>query len=354
MAEESIETEIDLSKIPKPGQRQNVEKPLQSRKVADDGGGDIKSGDELEIEVVDDTPEADRGRQPRAPGTKSAVPSDDEIGQYTKGVQDRLKQMRWEYHEERRAKEEWQRQNAAAVGFAEKVHAENMRLRKLVEDGHKTMLGTSKSAADNEIAALQESLKAAHEQGDATKIAEITARMSKAAARLTNIEQATPVKFEEPPAQQQAQQRQEQQVNLTQPMQEWMDDNPWFNGRGELDREMTAYAFGVHDSLMARKVPPESPAYFKAINDKLRQKFPEYYGADDNKNDAGNNGSQTQRRTAVGSASRLNGAGANSETARARKDKVTLTASEVALAKRMRVPLEDFAREKLRLEQNNG
>lgn len=340
MAEESIETEIDLNNVPGPGQRQNIEKPIQSRQ------SEQEPDDKLDIEIVDDTPEADRGRPKAAPGTKSAVPSDEEIGQYTKGVQDRLKQMKWEYHNERRAKEQWQREHEAAVGFAERVHQENQKLRKLVEEGHRTLLGSNKSAVESEMAALQESLKAAHEAGDATKIAQLSATIAKAASRLTSIEQTAPIQFQPEPAPQQ--QQRQPAPTVTGPMQEWMDNNPWFNGSEEVEREMTSYAFGVHDALKARGVPLESPAYFKAINDKMRQKFPEYYG-DDDKGTTVN----TQRRTTVGSANRLNGAGVNADRG-ARKDKVTLTASEVALAKRMRVPLEDFAREKLRLEQSNG
>lgn len=349
MAEESIETEIDLSRDGKQTPQSQIERQVPpKREVAGDGGDD-----EPLFEIVDDTPPEDRGRKPLPPGTKSAVPSDDEIGQYTKGVQERLKQMRKEYHDERRAKEEWQREHNAALQIAQRIHNENQQLRRLVEDGHKTLLGSNKSAIESELAALQQSLKAAHEAGDAAQIATISANLSKAAARLTSVEQTSPIRFtEEQQQQQQLPQPQMQAPRLTNSMQDWMDDNPWFNGQGDTERRMTSYAFGVHDALKAKGVVLESPAYFKAINDEMRQKFPEYYGEDDSKgNDNGANRSQPPRRT-VGTASRLNGTSGQND--RSQNKKVTITQSEAAVAKRLGISVEQYAREKLRLEQSNG
>lgn len=354
MANESIETEIDLSKDDKPQRQERQQQTRQSQDKEIVGNGD----DDQLYEIIDDTPPEDRGRKPLPAGTKTAVPTDEEIGQYTKGVQERLKQMRKEYHDERRSKEEWQREHNAALQIAQRIHNENQQLRRLVEDGHKSMLGSNKSAIESELTALQQSLKAAHEAGDATQIAAISASLSKAAARLTSVEQASPIRFnEEQPQQQRQQQVQQAPARVTNSMQEWMDDNPWFNGPEDVEREMTSYAFGVHDSLKARGVPLESPAYYKAINEKMRQKFPEYYGDDDNgngsQNQNGNGAAQRQppRRT-VGSASRLNGSASAQD--RGQNKRVTITQSEAAVAKKLGVSLKQYAEEKLRLEQSNG
>src|SRR5512139_2356832 len=107
MATERIETEIDLNG-PTGGE------------VINDGAGSTPKGDELEIVVRDDTPDEDRGRKPfKGP---SAVPTDEEIGEYTKGVQDRIRQMKREYHDVRRERDEFIREHSAAIDFAKRIH----------------------------------------------------------------------------------------------------------------------------------------------------------------------------------------------------------------------------------------
>ena len=346
MANESIETEIDITK-PVPVDTERSPPRVQVRQPVQDDSPHDGIENDLDLEIVDDTPEVDRNR-PKPP-PKSAVPTDEEIGRYSENVQKRIKQMKLEYHEERRQKEAAFREHSAAIEMAKRIRAENEQLRKLVEQSHATMLGSNKSASENEIASLRESLRAAHEAGDSVKIAELQEKMSKAAARLVSIEQTQPLKFEEPPQQQQ-QPVQQPRVQLSGAMQGWMQDNPWFNGQGDAERRMTSYAFGVHDSLIRQGVVPESPAYFKAINDEMRSRFPEYYG--EQETDTGTRRSPPSQRRTVGSASRLAGGGPVENRSRTR---VTLTQSELAVAKRVGVSPQQYAREKLKaMEQNDG
>lgn len=340
MANETIDTIIDLNSPPE-------NKPNPDRGLSQDDG--------LEVVVVDDTPPEDRNRAPKAPGTSTAVPDEDEIGAYTEGVQKRIRQMKWEYHEERRAKETAQREGSAAMDMAARIHAENQRLKKLLEDGHKTMLESNKTAAQSEMSALQESLKAAMEQGNTTLAAELQGKMAKAGARVVAAEQTTPIKFEPmtdggdvpqfgtgqiPQSQPQLQQPPVQQrVSLSPKMQDWMAENRWFNQ----DRRMTSYAYGIHDELISQGIQPESDAYFKAINTELRQVFPEKF-----KNAA--DGAPPPR-PIVGGANRIDQPNANP---RRQNRRVELTQSELAVAKRLGITPQQYALEKQRLEQSNG
>ena len=69
----------------------------------------------LEVEVVDDTPEEDRGKPKRDENVPPQIPDDDEIKSYSGDVQKRIKQLKYEYHEERRAKEAAVRESQEAV-----------------------------------------------------------------------------------------------------------------------------------------------------------------------------------------------------------------------------------------------
>lgn len=340
MSVEKIETEIDLSG--KVGRSTPVE---------------VEQDDSIQVIERNDTPEQDRGRKPRDPNAKTAIPEDEEIGQYTKGVQDRMKQMKWEYHEERRAKEAWQREHGAAVDFAKKVHAENKRLRELVQSGHKTMLEGNKVAAETEMATLQEALKTALDTGDTTKAAELQTRLSKAAARAEAVQHIAPIRFEEEQADAAPSQQQVQpQVRLTSKMQEWMDENPWFN----TNKRMTAFAFGVHEELIDKGIPPESPKYFSEINKAVRGAFAEYFDAGDDDGDERDerqdrqdrqpDRDQRDRRGNPPPQRRTNVAAPTRSAAVRNPTKVELTSSEMAVARRLGITPEQYAREKIRLE----
>ena len=95
---------------------------------------------ELEVEVVDDTPEEDKNRPARTEGTKPDIPEDDEIAKYKGDAQKRIKQLKYEYHEERRAKEAAEREKNEAVKHAERILQENNKLRKTIDDGEAVLV----------------------------------------------------------------------------------------------------------------------------------------------------------------------------------------------------------------------
>jgi hypothetical protein len=102
---------------------ETVAEALESAKVQSNQFDD--DDDDFEIEVVDDTPEADRGKPRRADDSDPQIPDDDEIQSYSEGVQKRIKQLKFEYHEERRSKEEAARLREEALRYAQQVKTEN-------------------------------------------------------------------------------------------------------------------------------------------------------------------------------------------------------------------------------------
>ncbi len=295
--------------------------------------------DDLEVELVDDTPEEDRGRRPRDPKVKSQVPDDDEIGQYTKGVRDRLRTMAYEFHEERRAKESALRENEQAIGFAKRMLEQNKKLQEALTTGHKTLQETGKKSAENEITVIRSALSQALVAGDNDKIAELNERMSRATARAEAMDHIQPLVLPQPEEYKPAAPQVRTQVNLTETNQRWMESNQWFGK----DQRMTAVAMAEHERLIREGVRPESKAYYEGIDSAMRETFPSKFEKDDK-----DDGQTRQRpRSVVAPTTRTPASGS--------RGKVTLTLSEQRVAAKLGVPLKEYAAEKLaRMEQTNG
>ena len=99
---------------------QNVDFDATETQDVEEATKEEETSSEVEIEIVDDTPEEDKGRARRAEGAEPDIPDDEELESYSEGVQKRLKKMKWEFHEERRAKEESERLKEEAVTYAQK------------------------------------------------------------------------------------------------------------------------------------------------------------------------------------------------------------------------------------------
>ena len=134
-----------------------LEKAQQNQQDDDDG---------FEIEVVDDTPEEDRDKPRRAEGAEPNVPDDDEVKSYSEGVQKRIKQLKFEYHEERRAKEEAARLQDEALRYAQQVKQENDRLLKQLQEGESVLVDQAKGRVTAELDKAKAAYKAAYETGD--------------------------------------------------------------------------------------------------------------------------------------------------------------------------------------------
>ena len=111
---------------------------------------EIVDSSELEIDIVDDTPPEDRDR-PKRKAESEEKAEDEEISSYGENVQKRIKQIKYEYHEERRAKEEAQRIREEAVSYAQKLQEENNRLRKTLDDGENTLVEQAKGRLEAQL-----------------------------------------------------------------------------------------------------------------------------------------------------------------------------------------------------------
>jgi len=298
---------------------------------------------ELEVEVVDDTPEEDKNRPARTEGTKPDIPEDDEISSYKGDVQKRIKTLKYEYHEERRKKEAAEREKEEAVKHAERILQENNKLRKTLDDGEAVLVEQVKGKASAMIEAAKKEYKEAYEAGDPDKITEAQIKLNQAQNEAFRVQDYKPKpRAQEPEPKQVYTPAPAQKHEPTKEDKAWMAENDWFQKEGE--EAMTGFALGVHQSLIKKginpKIDPES--YYGEIDKKMKATFPDYF----NKNVV-----ETEEVTAP---PRQAGSVVAPPTRSAKKPrKVQLTSTQVNLARRLGLSNEQYAAQLLK-EASNG
>ena len=305
---------------------------------------EAKGKPEEEIEVVDDTPEPDRNRKPAPPEIVKEL-EEDELEGYTEKVKSRLINMKRVWHDERRAKEAALREQQEAVEFARKMLEENKRLKDRLSTGEKTLIDTTKSAAELELEMAKRAYKEAYESGEADRIVEAQEKFNAANYKLQRANDYKPT-LQEPETEVKLPQTTEDAnvPRLDSKTMAWQERNTWW-GR---DEEMTALALGYHQKLEKQYGVGYvgTDEYWNSIDETMRKRFPDYDWGDEPKTTNGG-GKPVVRAdkpaTVVAPASRST----NSK-------KIVLTARQVSLAKKLGLTPEQYAREQQRLERVNG
>lgn len=292
---------------------------------------------DVDIEVIDDTPVQDRGFKPRA---DVADVTDEELASYTDGVQKRIKALTHARHDERRAKETAFREREELERVAQRLVAENKKLKEYVSTGEQAYAGSLKQAAEAEYEMARKKFKEAHEAFDSDAILEAQSDLVKAQLKLEKATNFKPAPLQETPDGVQEPESSAQPVRLDEKTLRWQARNSWFGQTDPLSEEMTAVALTAHKQLVNSGVDPRSDEYFAQIDARLKKRFPDFYVSDDVDAKPAEN-----RRPAavVAPASRSTGA-----------KKVKLTTTQIAIAKRLNVPLELYAKQLTAQESANG
>ena len=303
--------------------------------------------DGFEVEIEDDTPEPDRGRKPMKEPVEE--PTEDELASYDEKVQQRIKKFTRGYHDERRAKEEALREREAAEKLTKQLWEQNRKLQEQVSLGSKAYIEQSKSSAEMEFDNAKKRFKEAVESGDYDAQTEAQVEIAKATMNLDKVQNMRPLQVEENDVQ--IQQRSTNQPNVSQRDQRWMQKNTWFG----TDPEMTASALGLHQKL-AKEHGADfvgSEDYYKRVDATMRRRFPEYYeDAQSYEDDAPSKKASepvyedepprraTKPANVVAPASRSTP-----------PNRVRLKASEAAIARRLGVPIELYAKQVAQLRR---
>ena len=279
--------------------------------------------EEVDIEVVNDTPKADRNRKPSDP---PAEVTDEELEGYSEKVRNRIKHFSKGYHDERRAKESAQREREELERYAQRLVDENKELKGSVTKNQSALLEQAKKSTTVELEQAKQEYANAHEAGDTNALVEAQEKLTTVKLRADKLDnfEIPSLQEEETPVQQDEYDTRTPNVERDVKAEEWAKANPWF----ESDDEMRGYAYGLHTKLLKQGVDPRSDDYYETIDSRMRTTFPDYF----------------QEEPEVEKPKRQSNVVAPATRSTAPK-KVKLTQTQVALANRLGVPLEEYAKQ---------
>ena len=287
-----------------------------------------EEGQEIEIEEKVDDSKEEVVVDSKAPAEdKQEEP--DELSEYSESVKKRISKLTSKFREEERQRNE-------AIKFAEAVKQQNEELKAKLDKLDNTYVGEFDTRVQSQSIAAKEAFRKAHEEGDAdamyeasqnlsriameeARLADLKARREEAAkataAGLTNAAQAQQPQVQQPPAKPDPK------------AEDWAQKNSWFGQ----DQTMTYAAFGLHKQLIEDEgFDATSDEYYTELDNRIRSEFPHKFQEALKK-------SNSPRVASAGTTA------SKSSTPKGRRT-VKLTASQIAIAKRLNVPLEEYAK----------
>jgi len=248
-------------------------------------------------------------------------PEKDELDDVSASVQKRIDKLTYKMREAERQRDE-------AVNYAKNVNNTATQLKEKLKNSDSSLFKEYDNRVQSEIERAKTLLKDAQNSGDGGAIADATEKLSRVSAEAENLRRLT--------AQQQIRERDtskevpvQEQPNLqyqsrqTDPKaEEWAKNNVWFG----TDQAMTFAAFGIHKELVENGVDPTSDTYYIEVDKRMKDNFPHKF-------------SQEQSAPVQQVAASSRGAGGKKGVR-----KIKLTPSQVAIAKRLDVPLEEYAK----------
>lgn len=285
-------------------------------------------GDEIEVDIVDDTPENDRKRPLNEPVDE---PTDEELATYSEKVQKRIKSLTHARHDERRKAEKLEREQAELLDVTRRIQAENKQLREVVTNGTTEYGKMATSAAEAKVEAARQKIKKAKEEYDTD--AEIAAidELSDAKAELLAAKNIRAPALQEPVEDVKIRATADSPA-LDDKTKAWTARNKWFGAAGKED--VTAFALGLHKKLVESGVEPASDEYFERIDARMKSSFPELYPASREREEREEDDAPRRKSSVVAPANRSTG-----------KRKVTLTQSQVEICKKLGLTPQQYAAE---------
>lgn len=282
-----------------------------------------EAGQEIELE----TKEEETNEVPVESKDKEKSEDTDDLSEYSESVKKRISKLTSKFREEERQRNE-------AIKFAESVKKQNEELKAKLDKLDNTYVGEFDTRVQSQAAAAKEAYRKAYEAGDADAMYEAQQTISKIAleeARLAQIkaqrEEQAKVAQTSPQTEQPQAQQPQAQPKPDPKAEQWAEKNTWFGQ----DQTMTYAAFGLHKQLIEEEgFDPNSDEYYNELDNRIRSEFPHKF-------------QEAQKKS---SGPRVASAGTTASKSSSPKGRrtVKLTASQIAIAKRLNVPLEEYAK----------
>jgi len=294
-----------------------------------------ENGVEAKIADAPEPPVVEKAEEPAPEPVATQQTTEKELGEYSDNVKKRIDKMTAKLREA-------QRREQAALEYARSVQAKAAELEHRFQTTDTARLSEAKSRAETQAVALKQIIKKAREEGDTDTEFEAHERLTQVLMEQRKILDAEELRQtrapQQAPVQQPVQQPQYQQPQYQQPAapvdpraEQWAEENEWF-GR---DIVMTNAVKGVHLQLVTQEsFDPQSEEYYQELDRRMRDLFPNRF----NVNKATMQSSRADRPVqTVAPASRSSGVNNARRT-------VKLSPSQVAIAKKLGVPLEEYAK----------
>ena len=280
-----------------------------------EGEVDVREADvdnSIKDEIVEEAPvEEEQEAQPK-----------DELDQISDSVQKRIDKLTYKMREAERQRDE-------AVTYAQSVNQTATQLKEKLKNSDSSLFKEYDNRVQSEIARAKIALREAQDAGDGEAVADATEKLSRVSAEAENLRRLA--------AQQKVREQSQEQEVPAEPYQptlqpqaagpdpkaeEWAKRNTWFGD----DQAMTFAAFGIHKELVEGGVDPTSDTYYSEVDRRMAETFPHKFSNE-----------QSAPVQQVAASSR----GASGKKS---SRKIKLTPSQVAIAKRLNVPLEEYAK----------
>ncbi len=295
---------------------------FEKKQEVDLGYVDV-SGGKTAKELLQETKEEAKEEKEDKPEVKFEQKEEEEdsnLQEYSEKVQKRIKRLTFQAKEaERREK--------AAVEYARGLKNQFENSEKKFQETDTNYLKEYNARVDSERDKAKAELKVALDSQDADQIMEAQDKLTKLAVEKEKVSMTLAEKEsknKEIESQPQAQ-NQAPQPQISSRAQDWATDNEWFGS----DRVLTSAAMGIHEDLLQEGIDAESDVYYNQINKRMKEYFPQKFA--ESSNEEKTKATPVQN---VASVSRRSGG----------RKSVKLTKSQVVIAKKLGVPLEEYAK----------